>query len=83
MKILRPIVDKICAECRNVLPEKKETNKKVKRKYGKKTPTICVVRSAVQLGGVSSCYVRIGFTARIQRNIQGPFLNHNSKMMEV
>ena len=41
------------------------------------------VSSTAQLRGVSSCYIHIGFTARVRRNILGPFLNHNSKMMEV
>jgi hypothetical protein len=81
VKIQRPTVDKICAECFNGLPEKKEANKKVKRKYEKKNRQY--VSSTVELRGVSSCYICIGFTARVERNILGSFLNHNSKIMEV
>jgi predicted transposase YbfD/YdcC len=41
------------------------------------------VSSTVELRGVSSCCIRTGFTARDKSNMQDPFLNHNSKMLEV
>lgn len=80
MKILRPTVEQICAECFNGLPERKKKTKK-RRENAKKNRQY--VSSTIQLRGVSSCSVRIGFTARVQRNTLGPFLDHNSKMMEV
>ena len=74
-------MDKICAECFNGFPEKKEAYKKVKRKHGKKNRQY--VSSTAQFRGVSSCYIRIEFTARVQQSILGTFLNHNSKIMEI
>lgn len=53
---------------------KSEEKKQKKRVY---------VSATVQLRGVWSCYIRTGFTARVQRNVQGPFLKHDSKIMEV